>query len=147
MARTRKLARRQWLVTVTGESGAPVISGTFLTKSGGTTSVEASKVYDGGSEEPDILTGMPNLENVVLGRIYDQDRDGPIIAALRPIVGRGREFTVTCQPLDRDYRPYGRATVYTGCELVRTTDPDADGSSSDPNAFELEFMPRSVTTA
>lgn len=145
--RTRKLARRQWLVTVTGESGAPIVAGTFLTKTGGSKSVDAQKVYDGGSPEYDILTGLPNLENVVVGRPFDIDRDGPMIEALDPLIGTGLWFTVTCQPLDREYRPYGKATVYSGSELIRVTEPDADGTSSEPDVFEIEFMPRSKTRA
>lgn len=127
-----KAAQRQFLVSVSG------IRGYFATKTGGEVSSEATKVWDGGSLQPDILSAPAEAENITVGRPYDPLRDAVIIANLRRVVGRSRH-TVAVQPTDEDLVRIGRATVYSNALLVRVGEPEADAASGDAASYELEF--------
>jgi hypothetical protein len=126
-----KSAQRHFLVTVSG------VGGTFQTFTGGRRSSEVTKEYDGGSIDPDVLTGPPDIENVTVGRAYDPPRDDAIIRRLRERVGRF-EATINVQPLDRDMVRTGRPTSYTGI-LIGLTAPEVNSGSGDTARFELEF--------
>lgn len=134
---TTKVARRQWLVTVAG------IAGTFTTKTGGNITAANSKVFDGGSPTPQILSGIPEVDNVTVGRPWDSNRDASIVKTLRPKVG-SFETTITIQQTDRDFNAIGDPIVYAGALLVGLTFPEADSSSGDASTFDLEFAVASV---
>jgi len=121
-----------WLIKVSG------VPGYFETKTGGESSSEVSKIWDGGSLKPDLMSGPPDIANVVVSRVYKHDRDYPTITTLRKNVGRWRT-TVTVTPTNVDLGAYSRQTVYPEALLVRVSEPDADASSNEPARFELEF--------
>jgi hypothetical protein len=130
-------AQRQSIVTALG------IEGAFATKTGGETSAEVTKVYDGGSTTPENLAGPPTTDNVTCGRPYRATRDAAIIKRLRPRVGSFRT-TITVQPTDADLIPYGPPTVYADALLVRLAESEVDAASGEPGMIELEFAIETV---
>lgn len=134
-----KAAQRQFLVGVEG------VTGYFATKTGGETSADTSDVFDGGQLTPEKMAAPSSTANVVVGRPYDPERDAPVIARLRPQVGRWRT-TVSVQPTDADLVPVGGPTTYANALLVRVQDPEADAASGDPSMLELEFAIETVAT-
>lgn len=133
----RPAAQRQSLVKVSG------IDGYFLTKTGGDTSSDTSKVYDGGNPTPAVIASPAETDNITVSRGWDNNRDNPLLRRLRPLVGKFRA-TVSVTPTDEDLVAQGEPTVYSDALLVRMTDPEADGSSGDAKMFELEFAIGSV---
>lgn len=130
------LSQRQYLVSLSGLPGTQ--PSYFMTKTGGNTSSDSSKVYGGGSKVPEIVTGIPETENVTVGRAYDPDRDQAVLAFLRDKVGTWTT-TIIVVETDRDYNSLNKGTTYSGSVLVGITEPDFESSSGDPAAFELEF--------
>jgi hypothetical protein len=133
-----KSSARQFLVKVAG------IDGYFMTKSGGSISADANKVYDGGSLVPDVLAGPAEADNVTVSRAYDPTRDATLLARLRRDVGRFTT-TVSVTPTDRDLVAVGTPVVYSNALLVGVTEPDSDASSGDAATYELEFAVGSFT--
>lgn len=131
---TKPSAARHFLVSVSG------IPGFWAQKRGGDTSVVTTKVYDGGSDRPEVLTDPTDFDNITLVRPWRRDRDAALAKQLRPVVGR-REFTITQQPTDEDYVRSQAATRYTGV-LVRVRDPESDAGASAAAEFQLEFAIR-----
>lgn len=127
-----KSAQRQFLVKVAG------IEGYFASKSGGDISSDTNKVYDGGSDQPDVLAGPAEADNVTVGRAYDYNRDEPVLQRLRKLVGRW-ETTVSITPTDRDMVAIAKPQVYPNALLVGLTEPETDASSGDASTYELEF--------
>lgn len=135
------ISQRQFTVTVDG------ITGVFMTKSGGGITSDATKIYSGGSEVPSIITGVPEIENITIGRAYDQGRDDAMLSTLRKQVGRFTT-TITVQETDADYKTGTlKKAVYSNCKLVGITEPDYDSSSGDAAMVELEFAVSSVATS
>lgn len=134
------ISQRQFTVTVSG------ITGVFMTKSGGGITSDATKIYSGGSDTPSIITGVPEIENLTIGRAYDQGRDDVLLSTLRKQVGRF-DATITVQETDANYATGSlKKAVYTG-KLVGITEPDYDSSSGDAAMLELEFAISSVATS
>jgi hypothetical protein len=127
-----KSTKRLFLVTVVG------IPGTWRTSSGGGLTAEVTKDFDGGSNIPDVLGGLPEAEDLEISRTFDPVRDLPIMATLRTQVGRG-VFTVTKQATDANFVKVGKPLTYAGCVLTGMTDPESDASSSDVAEFSLTF--------
>ena len=134
------ISQRQFIVTVDGVGTA----NKFMTKGGGSVSADSTKIYDGGSKTPAIITGISEVENITVGRAFDNARDRAMLATLRPQVGR---FTTTIkvQETDADYVAVGNPVVYADAVLVGITEPEYDSGSGDPAMVELEFACRSVT--
>lgn len=127
-----KASQRQWLVRVDG------IEGLWARKTGGAITADTTKAYDGGNPTPDLISAPPSAENVTVGRTYDEDRDGPILRRLRPLVGVFRT-TVSVTPTDADLVAIGEPIVYAGALLVGVTESDVDAGSGDASDFDLEF--------
>ena len=132
------ISQRQYVVTIDR------IEGKFMTKSGGSISADSTKIYNGGEKTPSIITGISEVENITVGRAFDNARDRAMLATLRPQVGR---FTTTIkvQETDADYVAVGNPVVYADAVLVGITEPEYDSGSGDPAMVELEFACRSVT--
>lgn len=130
-------SQRQFLVSVSG------ISGYFQTKSGGETSSETTKNYDGGSLKGEVLAGPAETENITVSRAYNYARDYTAHASARRQVGRWRT-TVSVTPTNVDLVASGKATVYSNALLVRVSEPEVDSGGNDPAVFELEFAIGSV---
>lgn len=133
-----KSSQRHFLVKVAG------IDGYFTTKSGGESTASASKVFDGGKDTPEVVTGPAEVGDVTCGKNYDPLIDGPILAMLRGQVGEYMT-TVSVTPTDRNLVPVARPTVYSNAILTGVTEPDADAASSDSAGYELTFTVSSVT--
>jgi hypothetical protein len=125
-------SQKMFLVNVSG------IPGYFDTKSGGETSSETSKHYDGGSLIPDVLAAPAETDNITVSRSWKFSRDFAAHRAARKQVGRWRT-TVSVTPTDEDLVAVGEPTTYTDALLVRVSEPEYDSSSGDPATFELEF--------
>lgn len=132
-----KAARRHWLITVDG------VDGTFATCTGGNVTSDATKVYDGGADEPDVMTSPRNYSDIVVGRAWERGRDGAVVKRLRPGV-RKRATTVHKKELDDDMVPTGYSVTYFG-KLTGLTDPDADAGSGDPSRLELTIAVSKVS--
>lgn len=127
-----KASQRQFLVQADG------LEGYWARKSGGAITADTTKAYDGGSVTPDLISAPPSAENVTTGRTYDEDRDGPILRRLRPLVGVFRT-TISVTPTDADLVAIGEPVVYPDALLVGLTEPDADAGSGDAADFDLEW--------
>lgn len=134
------ISQRQYIVTVKD------VAGNFMTKSGGGIASDSTKIYNGGSKTPEIITSTYEVENITVGRAYDSARDGAVLKKLRDQVGKF-ETTITVQETDEDFVTTGKpAVVYAKARLVGITEPDYDSGSGDPAMLELEFACTSVTT-
>jgi hypothetical protein len=134
---TAPASQRQFIVNVSG------IPGNFQTKSGGETSSDTTKNYDGGSLVPDVLASPAETDNITVSRAYNYERDHNAHVAARRKVGRWRT-TVSVTPTDEDLKTIGDPTTYPDALLVRVSEPDVDSSSGDVAMFELEFAVGSV---
>lgn len=123
---------RQFLVKVEG------IEGYWSQKSGGNITSDASKAYDGGSLQPDIITAPPQAENITVMRNYKPSRDAALMSRLRQLVGSW-STTVSVTPTDAAMVAIAPPTVYAGAVLVGLTEPESDASSGDASTFGLEF--------
>lgn len=127
-----KSAQRQFLVKVGG------IDELYASKSGGNISADTNKVYDGGSDVPDVLAGPAEADNITVSRPYDLARDEPVLKRLRKQVGKWRT-TISVTPTDGDLIAIGSPQVYPSALLVGLTEPETDASSGDASTYELEF--------
>ncbi len=130
-------AQRQFLITV-----STVPDGNFSTKTGGGTTAEIARVYDGGSLDGDLVAGVPITENITVGRPFRPARDAAVVARHERGVGRLRA-TITITPTDPDLVPVGEPTVHSDCLLAACNPPETDAGSGDAAMFELVFaVPR-----
>lgn len=131
-----KSAQRQFLITVAG------IDGTFAGFRGGETKSEATRDFDGGSLNPDVLMSPAATDDIRVSRGWRRDRDIDVVKKYRPRVGRFRT-TVTVQPLDEDLVPAGAPDVYSGV-LNGVSPSEADANSGNVARLELSFAVESV---
>jgi len=122
------------MVTIDG-----VALGTFDTLTGGEADTDELKYKPGGMAPQLSLGGIVTVGQVVVGRIYDLQRDHSRIHWLLGRVGKGN-VTVKKQPLDVDGNAFGRPLVYTG-KLKRVLPPEVDSTSTDAAIVELEVTP------
>lgn len=129
-----KGAQRQFLWTVTG------INGPFAQKTGGEVTSDATKVWDGGATQPDVIAAPPEVGDITLTRPYDPERDQPILDRLITMVGQFRT-TVSGQPLGGDMRAIRgvKPRVYPQALLTGVREPEADAESGDKADYELTF--------
>jgi hypothetical protein len=127
-----KSSQRQFLVKVQG------IEGYYMTKTGGNTSSEVTKAYDGGNSVPDLIASPKDVENVTVSRGFDPIRDGQLLRTLRGKVGVF-ETTITVTPTDRDYAALDQPVVYSPALLTGVNEPESDASSGDLATYELVF--------
>ena len=127
-----KHAQHQGLVTV------EALPGYWATKTGGNITADTTPVWDGGADEPEVLSGRATAENVVTARPFDLDRDLPELRGLRRQVGKLRS-TVSVQYTDGDGYPVGDPTVYPEALLVGLNDPEVNAASTDASTLELTW--------
>lgn len=131
-----KSAQRQFLVKVTG------IAGFFANKSGGEVTADASRVYDGGSLNPEVMTSPAQTGDITVSRPFDRARDYPVQRQLQSKVGTWRT-TVHVTPTDEMLVATDEPTVYTAV-LTGVTPPETDAASGDPAVLELTFAVEGV---
>jgi hypothetical protein len=108
----------------------------FDKMSGG--AIDSSEVkYKPGGMVPQIsLGGSVEVTNITVERLFDLDRDSPIVADLKGKVGKS-QVTISRQSLDVNGHPHGALIVWTG-KLKMLTFPDADSESNAAALFQLE---------
>jgi len=118
--------------------------GTFDVKTGGDTDTTELTYKPGGMLPTISLGGLVTVAQVVVNRLYQLDRDAPIVKWLLGRVGKG-----TCvlqqQALDIDGNVYGDSLTYTGT-LKRVTLPEVDSNSTDHALLEIEITPNGSIT-
>lgn len=127
-----KATKRQFLVHVNG------ISGNWRTSTGGSLNADTSTDYNGGSDIPDLLGGIPVADDLEITRTFDPVRDLALLEKLRREVGRGR-YTVTKQATDANFVKVGKPLTYPRCLLKGINDPESDAASADVSEITLKF--------
>lgn len=127
-----KMAQRQSLVTIEG------LPGNWATRTGGDIAADATPVWDGGTDTPDMLAAPAAAENITTGRPVDDQRDLAMIKDLRKKVGKLRT-TITEVSTNADLFPIGEPDVYPEALLIRLGIPEYDAASGDPKSVELEW--------
>lgn len=130
--------QRQFLVSIAG------ISGSFWAqRTGGDLSVPTSKAFDGGNSTPQILTGNPNVDDLVCTRPFDPGRDGPIIQQLNAglMAGQPLVATISQDPTDPAYRPTGDPIITWSGTLTKIAQPQTDAQKTGAQAatYALTF--------
>ncbi len=131
------ISQRQFLVTLSADSGFTQIPDNWMTKSGGNVTADSVKVYPGGSKDPVILTGIPEHDNITVSRAYDTTVDGEMLKTLREEVGSWRG-SMTIVETNPDWVAINK-TTYPVCVLVGINVPEYESTSSDPATIQLEF--------
>jgi hypothetical protein len=128
-----KAAQRQFIWTVDG------ISSPFAQKSGGEVTSDATKVWDGGATQPDVIAAPAQVGDVTLTRPYDPQRDQDVLNTLVKLVGQWYT-TISGQPTEGDMRTAKvKPRVYPNALLTGVREPESDASSGDAADFELTF--------
>lgn len=110
--------------------------GTFDKLEGGAIDSEEFKYRPGGMADEVSLGGYKMVENLTVSRLFDLQRDLPLVPFLIGRVGKG-DVTITKQSLDVDGNPFGKPMVYVG-KLKTFTPPNHDSESNEAALFELE---------
>lgn len=128
-----KAAQRQFIWTVDG------ITAPFAQKSGGEVTSDATKVWDGGATQPDVIAAPAQVGDVTLTRPYDPQRDQDVLNTLVKLVGQWYT-TISGQPTETDMRTARvKPRVYPNALLTGVREPESDASSGDAADFELTF--------
>lgn len=133
------ITEAQWLTSVSG------IEGYWTLLTGGQVRVSHRKVYDGGSLDPEITQGRPNVEDVTVSRPYLLPRDDDLATNLRRQLARGARlrFTVTRVPTDSSLIPIGKKQIWE-CVLRDVNTPDSNAASENESRIELVFTAKKV---
>jgi hypothetical protein len=132
----------QYNVTV---SVAGTNLGTFDKMTGGEFDSEETK-YKPGAMAPQIsLGGSKTISNIVVTRLYELERDHPLVPWLLAQTGKA-ECVISKQPLDINEHPFGSPIVYQG-KLKKVTPPPADSeATTTPAVIELEISTSGLVT-
>lgn len=125
-------SQRQHLTKVTGWPGY------WANVEGGEITADTTKVYDGGSLKPAVMSGPADTSDVKVSRLWRPDVDGVQARKWAQQVGKLRT-TVSRQDTDADLIPIGSPTVYADALLIGLKRPDGDAASSDAAVLELTF--------
>ena len=127
-------SEQQWLVTL-NVGGADI--GVFDTFSGGDVAAPAVKHRPGGMGPEVTYNSLPAYSDIMVGRVYNTQRDHSIIASLHSAVGR-QLASVTLQPLDDNGTPWGSPRVYQG-RIIAVKDGKTDSNSNAARLFEVDI--------
>lgn len=132
-------SEQQWLVslTVDGED-----YGVFDSFTGGDVVAPTVKHRPGGMGPEVTYNSLPAFSDVVVGRVYQTNRDHALINKLHAKAGR-KAASVTLQPLDNDGHPWGVARVYQG-RLISIKDGKTDSNSNAPRMFEVDIAVETI---
>jgi hypothetical protein len=133
-----KAAKRQFLVKIDG------IDGYWGKKTGAEIKAATNKVYDGGSLVPDVIAAPAQVDDIVVTRPFDPERDQAMINLLKRKVGQWTT-TVSVSPTEADLTVSNVAgDTYPNALLIALTPPEADASSGDAAEVVLTFSVGSV---
>lgn len=111
--------------------------GIFDKLTGGDRDSNETKYRPGGGAPQVSLGGSTMTSNIVCTRLYDLDRDHPLVPWLLSRIGKG-VAVVSKQPTDGDYAAHGKPLVYRGI-LKHINFPDADSEANAAAVFDLEI--------
>ena len=131
MALPPMAAQRQALVTVTGIADRWSKINAISKKADGT------KVFDGGSLTPEILTAPAQVDDVQVSRPFRPARDAALLAKLFKQVGNWYT-SVHISWTDANLVPVGSPTTVTGW-LTAVDTPEVDAGSGEAAMLQLTF--------
>lgn len=111
--------------------------GSYDKWSGGDVTATITKYRPGGMGPEITYPSLSIIGNVVVSRVFVQERDQALVAALSPFAGNGYG-TITLQPLDASGNVLGPPTTYRG-RLSAVKPGQVDSTSSAPRMYELDF--------
>lgn len=114
-------------------------------RSGGELDSEETTYYPGNMADRISLGGRVVPGNNTLQRLFNIDRDRPILDKLYSMVGRAR-CNISEQPLDRDGNAYGDPITWTGI-LKKVATPNRDSESNNAALIEIEISTEGRPTA
>jgi hypothetical protein len=136
MAAAHTTRKDQWAVSV-------VVDGKNLgiwdQLTGGEVDSADSIYRPGAMGLPISLGGYVTVGALTVQRLYDIDRDGPIIHWLIGRAGKG-SVTIHKKSLDTDGNVYGPVMTYVA-RLKKVTPPEADSMLADAAMLQLELSP------
>lgn len=110
--------------------------GVWDTRTGGKLAGGGTTYRPGGTTKQLALGGPPTIDNVVLTRIYDADRDhAPLEGLLNSI---GRRCQVSQRILDEDGNVFKQPLIWSG-RLLSVEAPDYDSNSTDAALVTVEI--------
>jgi hypothetical protein len=131
------MRKDQWRTTVTVDGIGDL--GVFDTFTGGEVDSDNVTYRPGGMAPAISLGGAQVVNNVTVGRIYQQGRDNLLEPQLLAAAGRA-SMTVTKAPLDADGNKFAAGRVWRG-RLKQVTTPEVDSNSGDAALLVLEMVP------
>jgi len=112
--------------------------GVWDTRAGGESTATVNKYRPGGSKDPVVDAGRPDVADVTITRRWDQKRDIDVVSVLRSKIGRGI-LKVTEQPTDIDGVAFGKPTTWSG-RLSSVTGGDVDSNSDDVRMISVTMV-------
>lgn len=131
MALPPMAAQRQALITVHG------IADRWSKISAISKKADGTKVFDGGSLTPEVLTAPALVDDVTVSRPFRPNRDAALLASLFKQVGR-LYTSVTVSWTDANLVPVGHPTTVSGW-LTGVDTPEADAGSGEAMMMQLTF--------
>lgn len=116
----------QWIVNVWVEGIGDL--GKFDQSTGGMGDSEEKKYREGGEVDESVLGGAKSRTNVVVERLFKQERDGVFFKRLDSLRSKA-QMIVTKQGADEDLNPVGEPIIYRG-KVKAVTGPDTDSNDS-----------------
>lgn len=115
--------------------------GVWDTRTGGAQSSD-SNVYPPGAMAPQVALppGPPTIDVVTLTRMYDGDRDGPLMPLLVNANTKGKDANCKQRALDGDGNAYGSSFIWTG-KFTQVLVPEPDSKSKDASMLQVQITP------
>lgn len=131
MALPPMAAQRQALITVAG------LDGYWSKVNAVSKKAEATKTFDGGAKNPEILTAPAQVEDITVQRPFRPGRDAALLPNLLSQVGSWYT-SVSESYTDANLVPQGQPVVSTGY-LTGVETPEVDAGSGEPMMLQLTF--------
>ncbi len=126
---------QQFLPSVTMDTLGSL--GNYDKWTGGDVTATVTKYRPGGMGPEITYPSLSIIGDVTVSRVFVQERDQTLVAALVPQVGL-YYGTITLQPLDANGNSLGPPTTYRG-RLAAVKPGNTDSTSSAPRMYELMF--------
>lgn len=141
-------SEQQWLVSLSvkdaqGHELIPVDKQVFDTFSGGDVTAPAVKHRPGGMGYEVTYNSLPSFSDIMLGRVYETQRDHALVATLHAVAGRVLA-SVTLTPLDENGSVWGPPRIYSG-RLIGVKDGKTDSNSNAPRMLEIDIAVESMS--
>lgn len=134
----------QFRVKLSGFDFAKGDVGAWARKSGGNRTAEVRRYREGGNPDEEVGAGPASRDDMTLSRPWKRTRDQELARRADRQVDRNDRGTITVQPLDEDFNPFGRPYLYEGV-LIGCNHPDVDSDATGDTAnLELVFATSGV---